>query len=154
MDTFSFARMLAKIAHALTVAQYGLRSFVPFLPDVILRNEGLLFLRFIGTVAGEGKLEEGPVFHRLRGLVEEADGRRFLTCHIQLLANFGSPTYRVVAGQLLDHFDPLMPLPSSRIVSDERMADWRLVLSTEEVSGRPWFAIPRTPIWVDETSGA
>jgi hypothetical protein len=95
----TFARMLAKIAHAAAIAMYDPGTFKPFLPQMILGNYRTP-LHLVGSIEKEPPppedgshylyFEEGTIF-----------GRRYLVACIRLFANCGSPIYRVVVGGLL-----------------------------------------------------
>lgn len=129
IDTHSFALMLAKIGHAFATAEKGLGTFVPFLPPIIASDPKFLFLNFVGSLDGIFGEPNPQITHGLRLGTEEAGGRRYLTCHICLFANFAAPAYRVVVGQLLEDFNPLLSTPSP-IPGDPRSgAPWRLAVS-------------------------
>jgi len=101
-----FARLLAKIAHAYAVAEFGLGAFDSFLPPLILGNS-LKLPDFVGGVAsptpnggwflGEhGTKVESLIEHSLNcEVVRAADQSTYLTVVIQLLQSY-APKYRVV----------------------------------------------------------
>lgn len=113
-----FSQMLAKIAHSFAVADQGLGSFRPMLPDLILgRSKTPSYL-----VGGDLDVAPPlPVLHRLhlecrwpyaheqlltQGgptvlVVGGAPPRQYLVVHIRLFANWGGPQYHVVVGEWL-----------------------------------------------------
>lgn len=148
MDSVSFARMLAKIAHGFAVATLGAESFVPFLPDLILNDRGMEFLRFIGSMESFGELAAGDIIHQFTMLREAAGDRRYLTCHLRLFHSFGAPAYRIVVGQLIADFDPIALIPSHPIIADERNLHWRMMISINRgESGQEWpIELGYTPV--------
>jgi hypothetical protein len=102
-----FARMIAKIAHAFTVADQGLNKFRPLLPSVIVGAQTDNLADFIG-----GDMIIPPAIetlHRLHlevGWVEGVDYAKyglpndvqFLIVHVRLFANLATPQYHVVVG--------------------------------------------------------
>jgi hypothetical protein len=100
-----FARMLAKIAHAVTVGWLGLDSFKPFLPPLILgQDQNAAYL--IG--GAEPPTEPGPaqpysdntLHHKLSVRPMTSPGKPpLLAVSIRLFLHIGSPTYWVVVGE-------------------------------------------------------
>lgn len=93
----SFARMLAKAAHAFTTAELGHGAFKPLLIDLIHgRTEVVSYL--VG-----GKYEDEPPSqskHELalsRRLVQR---RQLIVVRIRLFATIGAPIYYIVSGEL------------------------------------------------------
>lgn len=90
-----FMRLLAKTAHALAVAKYGLGAFKPLLPDVILRPG-------LNNVVG-GEFRDYPPDPHLHNAILKhvnAQGRTYLVADIRLFAKLGAPLYSVVVGEL------------------------------------------------------
>lgn len=99
IDGWSFARMLAKIAHSDAAARIGLENFEPLLTDLILRDD-IEPSTLIGTFA---KIEEpvGDHFtHQISCHEITAAGVRYLVSKIRLFSDLGAPTYLVTAGVL------------------------------------------------------
>ena len=95
-----FGQMLAKIAHSFTVGSVGLGNFRPLLVDAILGGPPRNLSSFVGTEL----LAEPPVagLHQLFVIRERrSDGKEFYIARIRLFSNFGTPTYRVVSGEVL-----------------------------------------------------
>lgn len=96
IKTPSFMRMIAKIAHSFAVAEYGLGSFEPLLPDFILGKE----LDGSYYVGGFGRQDPPRTRHdhllRLEDL--HHGGRRYLAATIRLFGNLGMPVYRAIVG--------------------------------------------------------
>jgi hypothetical protein len=105
-----FARMLAKIAHAFTVARLGLETFKPFLPPLILgEDQNAAYL--IGGAAPPTDPEpaqpysDSTLHHILTFQVMSAPGKPdLLVFTVRLFKHIGSPTYYVIVGE---------PLPSA-----------------------------------------
>jgi len=97
-NAMTYARMLAKIAHAFAVADAGLHAFDPLLPDFILGKSSTHVALLVGCLERD-KPAEPDVLHRVR--LEDAilgNGRRYLVANIRLFAKFGAPQYHVVVG--------------------------------------------------------
>jgi len=96
LDTWAFMRVLAKIAHAYTVAILGLGSFIPLLPNYIIGdNDGARHF-YVGS-----DLDIEPqtdLLHDFRFEPATVEQWEFIVLRIRLFANLGAPTYRVVSG--------------------------------------------------------
>lgn len=95
-----FARMLAKIAHAFTVAKVGLGNFHPLLTNAVLGVEPMNLSSFIGTEL----FNESPIkdLHHLSLIREKrSDGKEFHIVRIRLFSCYHTPTHRVVSGEVL-----------------------------------------------------
>jgi len=92
---FQLARQIAKIAHSLAVADYGLDSFVPFLPDIILGKSDTPFY-YIGAQVSPEPDRRGTHSVQLGWLPPDD---RFLISYIRLFCSYGTPNYTVVVGQ-------------------------------------------------------
>ncbi|MBL6455031.1 hypothetical protein JMJ55_06825 [Belnapia sp. T6] len=101
-DMFAFARMIAKIAHGLAVARFGINSFEPVLTKLILGEENYA-PDVIGGVAENG-------FHAIPDRVDfeftcyfslfNLGDTIYLVADIRLFAYLGAPVYRVVVGKV------------------------------------------------------
>lgn len=90
--------MLAKIAHAITVAEFGLHRFEPWLPPIILGQDP----DWAWLVGGIGQSVE-PVekLHEIQWDVAprpELGGQYLVTVRIRLFAEMGGPHALVIAG--------------------------------------------------------
>ncbi|UVC08978.1 hypothetical protein IHQ71_28355 [Rhizobium sp. TH2] len=94
-DSYSFKRVLAKIAHGYAVAELGLDGFEAILSERIRdRND------FFHDCVGGAGIEEIP--DRLHSLSIEPRGESdFVVVRIHLLCFLGTPVYRVVVGRWL-----------------------------------------------------
>ncbi len=91
-----FARFLAKIAHAMSVAEYGLDAFDPWLPDFILGKDDCALHYY---VAGhENKAVDNNVDHSISLGTWANDGVR-LGARIRLFCKHGTPDYEVAVGE-------------------------------------------------------
>jgi hypothetical protein len=95
-DLDSFARMMAKIAHATCVGTFGLDWFTPWLPPYILGADAALSYVVGGA---EGPLEPKNTLHEIRYDVTMIGGILLVTCTIRLFAQFGGPHTKVIVGQ-------------------------------------------------------
>jgi hypothetical protein len=107
LETPSFVRMLAKIAHSYTVAVYGRDAFTPFLIPLILKG-GPNAPQFVGSPPRPGRDDRtSEITHQV--------GIDFVSHHatwlglvtIRLFAYLGTPRYHVVVGEF-----PRPPQPS------------------------------------------
>ena len=94
--TEPYCLTIAKVAHAYAVSQLGLDGFEPFLLDMI-RN-GNMTRR--SELLGGGRGDETPqeCLHDLNIVKESGADPDLITVHVRLLANFGTPSHRVVVG--------------------------------------------------------
>lgn len=91
-----FSRMLAKIAHSFAVADQGLDSFIPYLPDLILGKYQTPSFLVGGQMIAPPAIN---ALHRLHLYCAQQQGKQYLIVDIRLFANFGAPLYRVVVGE-------------------------------------------------------
>lgn len=93
-----FARLLAKIAHGVAVAELGLNTFRPFLRDVILKDDVDPF-QYVGG-AGIPDPADGVLHAWEQGFAQHSgkSDARYVIVLIRLFAFLGAPQYLVVAG--------------------------------------------------------
>lgn len=87
----AFARMLAKIGHGLAIAELGMNSLVPILPDFILRRRS-----DFSSVIGSSKFGRFGRTNLVEASLHLEQG--FVVARIQLFAKFGFQAYEVVTG--------------------------------------------------------
>lgn len=93
-----FGRMLAKIAHALTVAEVGLDKFTPCLTDIILNGSMHGFKYYIGTL---GESRPAPTMHNAKIGMRIDREHLMVYADIQLFSSAASAiTYRVFSGSM------------------------------------------------------
>ena len=99
LDTLSFCRFLAKIAHCVATAHLGNR-FRSALTDFILtgRSDGQYHL--IGGAMTEAE-SAGETLHEIRIGINERQEVPVVHVYIRLFSTLGSPSYWVVAGNAL-----------------------------------------------------
>jgi hypothetical protein len=88
--------MLAKIAHSYAVAEWGFRSFRPFLLDLILGRSQTASYWVGGDMTVTAPDPNG--LHRLQLKREIILGTEYVIAYITLFCFFGSPEYRIVVG--------------------------------------------------------
>jgi hypothetical protein len=93
-----FARMLAKVAHSYAVAELGLGSFSPLLPDLILGKSSSAPFLVGGDASGPSTAAE-PDLHNVYLQDCLTDGVPYILAAIRLFAFAGMPRYHVVVGQ-------------------------------------------------------
>ena len=91
-----FSRMLAKIAHSFAVAERGIDSFTPLLPELILgRYDTPSYL--VGRIMGSPIVPpDGLLHHLFLEYIRTDDGSEFLVANIRLFAILNTPHYHVV----------------------------------------------------------
>jgi hypothetical protein len=104
LDIVAFARMLAKIAHGLAVASYGLNGLTEFyLPPVIrgLTDKVGRWVGCMGDPVRPGTPEGLTIvrFHRER-LIQDGIQVAELWATIRLFAHWDSPEYTVIVGRV------------------------------------------------------
>lgn len=141
MDSASFARMLAKIAHGFAVATHGLDSFVQFLPEIILDDSPTKLHQFVGTMSAGSEVTGNDLSHHVRVVGETTNEGRYLTCHIRLFEKFGSPSYRVVVGMLHKYTSELPPpitFDDPAPWEVEEACEFKVVIAPEAEREAPW----------------
>lgn len=98
ISPLKFARMLAKIAHSMAVAVYGIDAFQPLLPPLIL-GERKRYVELVG-----GSFADEPATHKeIHGISinvkRRVDGSELLIARIRLFGNLGAPIYVVAIGK-------------------------------------------------------
>ena len=95
-----FYRMLAKIAHGMTVSIVGLDTFEPFLIPLILGELTGGFDYWIGGTGTKFRRDrsKGP-FDVALGYLQHA-GRTLIIVSVHLFPDMGAPDYRVVVGAM------------------------------------------------------
>jgi hypothetical protein len=100
-----FARVLAKIAHTTAIAHFGIDSFRPLLPGVILgtdKNVPYLVGGYAPPTDPDPPLAAGRhnVSHQMAMCIVRNDsGHHLLFATIRLFPFTGAPTYSVVVGE-------------------------------------------------------
>jgi hypothetical protein len=95
-DCRDLARFLAKIAHAMAVAEYGLDAFEPWLPKFILGQDDCAMHYY---VAGhENKTVASGADHMVSLGTWEDDGLR-IGATVRLFCNYGGPNYEIAVGK-------------------------------------------------------
>jgi hypothetical protein len=95
-DGRDLARFLAKIAHAMAVAEYGLDAFEPWLPNFILGSDNCTLHYY---VAGhENKKADGKGIHLISLGTWGNDGLR-IGARIRLFCKWGTPDYEIAVGK-------------------------------------------------------
>ncbi len=93
---FTYGRMICKIAHSLAVAEYGLDSFTPYLPNLILGRSNELTHYVAAQVSPE---PDNHGLHNVHiGWLETATPP-YLVAYVRLFCNYGTPDYMVVVGR-------------------------------------------------------
>jgi hypothetical protein len=102
-----FAKMLAKIAHAVSVGWIGLESFRPYLPPLILGNDDKAAYLIGGAKPPTDPdppqpYSDATLHHILKLQPMSSPGKAdILVAEIRLFKHIGSPTYYVIVGELL-----------------------------------------------------
>jgi hypothetical protein len=99
-----FARFLAKIAHAHTVAELGMDGFYAALPPIILERDPHFVFHYVGS--GGGDEPTSTCLHDLNlrrqrqlAAFSGRGPRELLVVRIRLFARHGLPTHYVVVGE-------------------------------------------------------
>ena len=114
-DTHLLFRMLAKIGHALAVAELGKEKFTPSLLDLITKGNPDYF----NHIGGQPDLDIDPTskaIHELGLGYQRANGKDYVVAKIRLFAKYSGPIYYVVVGESLEgQFTKFTRLFSRRI---------------------------------------
>jgi hypothetical protein len=108
LDFFIFTRMLAKIGHAYAVAKLGLGGFDPLLRHAIIdpNRDSAAATPFVG---GRPTAAPEQALHTLEEVTTTLEGVTYNLVFIRLFAQFGAPTYAVVAGTKCGQKPPPLP---------------------------------------------
>jgi HNH endonuclease len=90
------ARLLAKIAHAMTVAVHGLESFEPWLPNFILGRDDCTLHYFVAGCPNSSPDQQGE--HKIALGTWENDGVR-IGALVRLFCRFATPDYQIAVGR-------------------------------------------------------
>lgn len=98
LDTVLFCRLLAKIGHCYAAAELGIDGFKPNLLDVIKDPDA----KYVGEFIGSAMMKDDPGddLHEVY-LDDFFDRSQHVVVCVRLFANYGLPTYWVVAGERL-----------------------------------------------------
>lgn len=98
INMLTFSRMLAKIGHSYAVANLGLGSFRPLLPDLILGKSSTAPYLVGGDASTQPPATE-PVLHHVYLQNCLTRGVEYVLVAIRLFAFVGMPRYHVVVGE-------------------------------------------------------
>lgn len=99
MEVSKFSRMIAKIAHSFSVAEFGINNFRPMLQDIILGNSQL-FTDVIGGDQCHGDEDNDGQVHDVCFEFKKFEHPNLLIAKVQLFSNLGMPVYYVAVGKL------------------------------------------------------
>jgi hypothetical protein len=88
-------RSIAKIAHGAAVAELGLDTFEPFLPDIILGHDPYIS-HYVGSKIGKG--HKRIALHEISLTLQGG----FIVAQVQLFARLGLRPYIAVVGRSKD----------------------------------------------------
>src|SRR5215472_8584980 len=91
------------MAHAMVVAEHGLKKFEPLLPDVILRGKDCAYLVGCATNRIEPPV---PMKNWARSEIRQIGADRFIVIFLRLFAYIGppdkgTPTYSIIVGKFI-----------------------------------------------------
>lgn len=98
IHTHNFTRMLAKIAHSYSIAEFGPNAFSPLLPELVLGNTPLASYLVGGDKSGVQLLDTEPCLHNVYRQDCLSNGVEYILVAIRLFAFVGMPRYHVVVG--------------------------------------------------------
>ena len=131
-----FLRMLAKIAHGMAVADYGIDGFRPLLIDVILKGDPSAPY-FVGSATDRTPPSE-PMKTWARTEVRSIGNKKYVVAFFRLFAYLGTPVYSVVVGERMDSLTRL-----KRAVKRSLVALGKVIRPLRVVSGhRPAVSPP------------
>jgi hypothetical protein len=111
-DSGAFAQLLAKICHALAVAEFGVGGFWPYLPKLI-RGIDSRIPYFIGRAPdGHSFPHTGEKDHIGSFELVKRGKRKYLCANIQLFSFLNFPIFRVVVGRPMPNLAGWLTNPS------------------------------------------
>jgi hypothetical protein len=112
-EVVSFAQFIAKVTHALAVAEFGIESFDPYLTPLIRgRYRDVPFLT--------GANRDHPPFspekdHRGSFEIVSRGKKKYLCCNLQFLTRFKLPVFQTVVGRPTRELEKWIKNPSIRL---------------------------------------
>lgn len=100
-DSQMFSRMLAKIGHALVVAELGSTTFRPLLLNFICDGD-VRAMNLIGGEPHDTPVLKSKALHELAIGYQRVNGTTYVVARVQLFAPHGGPRYYVVVGESLE----------------------------------------------------
>jgi hypothetical protein len=101
LDNVMMCRMLAKIGHALAVAEVGKEKFSPALVNLIRKGDERREMRFIGGTPISVTVPPNTLHYLALGY-QKIKAKVYVVAHIRLFAGYGAPTYTVMVGESLE----------------------------------------------------
>jgi hypothetical protein len=101
LDNVMMCRMLAKIGHALAVAELGRDRFKRLLTDLIRSGINRLDMKYVGGASQPLARVGGPL-HAVALGYRKIKKTTYVVARIQLFASHGGPTYEVIVGPSLE----------------------------------------------------
>jgi HNH endonuclease len=102
-DPISFARFLAKVAHAFAVGELGADGFRPMLRQLILGRQSQFAFHYIGGGTGDEppstRLHELSIGRRKQVLSVGETAQDLLVVRLRFFARYGLPAYYAVVGE-------------------------------------------------------
>lgn len=106
IDLDMFARLIAKTAHCMVVAEYGLSKFKPMLLETILKSENTSY--FVGCATNRIPDAVG-MKNSARIEVRNINGRRYVAVFLRFYAYLGTPMYTAVVGEFIPWWKRVLP---------------------------------------------
>jgi hypothetical protein len=96
---FQFGRLIAKIAHAYCVAEYGLGAFTPLVVDLILGRSDDYFYAVGGKLEIQAAIPGGDHITIMK-ILFRSPTRALLIIDVRLFSQIRTPEYHVVVGEI------------------------------------------------------
>lgn len=119
LDMLIWLRLVAKVAHAWTVAELGIDGFVPLLAD-ILRNPDRNAHAIQNYVGGSPFMPRDRRGHAVNISRHTVNGTTFVIADVTLFAALDAPTYRVAVGYVRGSKPPVLPEKQPMVFSFAR----------------------------------
>jgi hypothetical protein len=113
-DPVIFGRLIAKIAHGISVVRFGINGFQPFLSHIILGKDLSKMWYYVG---GDPIRPPKPINSHLLTrifIAPEQIERDLIFAEIRLFANLGAPIYYAIVGQNPSRSSSLQPYGGNR----------------------------------------
>lgn len=101
LDNVMMCLMLAKIGHALAIAELGRDKFEPLLTNLIRFGTDRMEMKFVGGTSRPITGSRNRLHSLALGFQKIKDAT-YVVAHVQLFASHGGPTYSVVVGKSLE----------------------------------------------------
>ena len=106
INPYSFAKLLAKIAHGYAKAELG-EAFTPSLSNFVCGTSTPAICHWIGGDGEDAAMLPAPPMHTIRWRIAVSGTKPYVVVDLRLFAFVGAPQYHIVVGEFIGSLDQL-----------------------------------------------